>query len=58
RITPADPTDGTFNGAVVGVAETTRDDEARAAVNIHTEGDRFTGTDGGAFDQIVLPEQF
>jgi hypothetical protein len=58
RITPADPTDGTFNGAVVGVAETTRDDTARAAVNIHTEGDRFTGTDGGAFDQIVLPEQF
>jgi hypothetical protein len=58
RITPADPTDGTFNGAVVGVAETTRDDSARAAVNIHTEGDRFTGTDGGAFDQIVLPEQF
>ncbi|MBI3390066.1 MAG: hypothetical protein HY027_20230 [Deltaproteobacteria bacterium] len=60
RITPADPTDGTFNGAVVGVAEVTRADgnSARAAVNIHTEGDRFTGTDGGAFDQIVLPEQF
>jgi hypothetical protein len=58
RITPADPTDGSFNGAVVGVAEARRDGSGRSTVNIHTEGDRFTGTDGGAFDQIVLPELF
>jgi hypothetical protein len=58
RITPADPTDGSFNGAVVGVAEVFRGGESPAAVNIPTEGDRFSGTDGGAFDQIVLPELF
>ncbi|MBI4517221.1 MAG: hypothetical protein HY699_15555 [Deltaproteobacteria bacterium] len=61
RITPADPTDGTFNGAVVGVAEVTWVDggnSARAALNIHTEGDRITDTDGGAWDHMVLPDLF
>jgi len=62
RMNPADPTDGTFNGAVIGVAETYRAGgagyAARTAQAIHTEGDRFTGTDGGAFDQIVLPRLF
>jgi hypothetical protein len=61
RMNPADPTDGTFNGAVVGVAETIRSgatSRARTAHAIHTEGDRFTGTDGGAFDQIILPRLF
>jgi hypothetical protein len=58
RITPADPTDGSFNGAVIGVLETTRGGAARVLANIHSEGDRFTGTDGGAFDEIVLSELF
>jgi len=62
RMNPADPTDGTFNGAVVGVAEvlreTTEPCSAVSATTIHTEGDRFTGTDGGAFDQIILPRLF
>lgn len=64
RITPASDLDG----AVIGIAETGRTEavtvgeeavlEGRAAVNIHTRGDRFLGTDGAAFDQIILPEQF
>jgi hypothetical protein len=58
RIAPTDPPNGTFNGAVVGVIEATRSGGARAASNIHTEGDRFVGTDGGAFDQIILPDLF
>ena len=62
RMNPADPTDGTFNGAVIGVSETVRFGSGplatRTAHNIHTEGDRFTGTDGGAFDQIILPRLF
>jgi len=61
RMNPADPTDGTFNGAVIGVAETIRTGSgypARTAHAIHTEGDRFTGTDGGAFDTIILPRLF
>ena len=62
RMNPADPTDGTFNGAVVGVAEADRETleacGAASASTLHTEGDRFTGTDGGAFDQIILPRLF
>jgi hypothetical protein len=58
RITPTDPANGTFNGAVVGVAEAIRAGQSRAAANIHTIGDRFVGTDGGAFDQIILPDLF
>jgi len=62
RMNPADPTDGTFNGAVIGVSETIRSESGvyttRTAHTIHTEGDRFTGTDGGAFDQIILPRLF
>jgi len=64
RITPASELDG----AVIGVAETARTEAVvvgeealltgRAAVNLHTRGDRFLGTDGAAFDQIILPELF
>jgi hypothetical protein len=55
RITPADDQ----NGAVVGVAEEIHTDAsarvARAAFNIHTEGDRFFGPGGDQFDRMVLP---
>jgi len=64
RITPASDLDG----AVIGISETAHTEavrvgvqaplEGRTAVNIHTRGDRFLGTDGAAFDQIVLPELF
>lgn len=55
RITPV-----AGNGGVVGVAEVVRADnnqnQARAALNLHVEGDRFSATNGQIVDQIILPE--
>ena len=56
RITP-NPEDG----AVIGVAGVTRADAvgnlARVALNIHMEGDRFTGSGGTVIDKVTLPGQ-
>jgi hypothetical protein len=56
RISPV-----TGEGGVLGVASVLRTDadgnEARVALNIHTEGDRFSSTAGAVVDEIVLPEQ-
>jgi len=54
RITP-NPEDG----AVIGVAGVTRADAlgnlARVALNIHMEGDRFSGSGGTVVDKVTLP---
>jgi len=56
RISPV-----TGEGGVLGVASVLRTDadgnEARVALNIHTEGDRYSSTEGAVVDEIVLPEQ-
>jgi hypothetical protein len=56
RITPADDLDG----AVVAVVSTDLENSGTARIenNIHTEGDRFFGTDGGAFDEIIMSDEF
>ena len=55
RITPADG-----DGGVLGVAVTTRANNepelARVALNLHMEGDRFTGTNGEVVDVVTLPD--
>jgi hypothetical protein len=52
RIIPVD-------GAVLGVAGVTRADAegntTRVALNLHMEGDRFTGSGGTVVDQITIP---
>jgi hypothetical protein len=57
RITP-NPEDG----AVIGVAGVTRADAqgnlTRAALNIHMEGDRFSGSGGEVIDRITLSDLF
>jgi len=59
RITPVTP-GGDFAGGVLGVAGVTRANAngnlARVALNIHVEGDRFTGS-GGKIDKITLPDR-
>lgn len=48
------------NGGVIGIADVLRVDDssnlARAAFNLHVEGDRFSATNGQVVDQIILPE--
>jgi hypothetical protein len=55
-LTPADQADGGF----VAVAESFRrnalGEQARAAMNVHTRGDRLDAADGFTFDHIVLPD--
>ncbi|MGH3644358.1 MAG: hypothetical protein ACRDUX_35670 [Mycobacterium sp.] len=47
------------DGAVLGVAGVSRADAqgnvTRAALNLHMEGDRFSGTDGEIVDVVTLP---
>jgi hypothetical protein len=62
RITPVGATGQVpAAGGVIGVAGTTRADAsgslARVALNIHMEGDRFTGTGGTVIDKITLPDR-
>jgi hypothetical protein len=49
------------SGGVIGVASVLRADrdrnEARVALNVHIEGDRFSATEGNVVDEIVLPEE-
>lgn len=56
RLTPVEG-----DGAVIGVTGVTTADNgsrlARAALNIHIEGDRFSATDGEVIDEVILPEQ-
>jgi hypothetical protein len=56
RITPVDG-----DGAVIGVAGVLRADNvgrlARVALNIHTEGDRLSETEGAVVDRIILSDQ-
>ena len=51
-----------MSGAVLGVAGVTRADSqgnlARAAFNIHMEGDRFSASGGEVTDVITLPTGF
>jgi len=46
---------------VIGVASVLRSDkasnQARVALNVHVEGDRFSATGGEVVDEIVLPEE-
>jgi hypothetical protein len=50
------------DGGVLGVAGVTRADAqgnlTRAALNIHMEGDRFSGTGGEVIDVITLSDLF
>jgi hypothetical protein len=59
RVIPVTPV-GDFAGGVLGVVGVTRANAhgnlARVALNIHVEGDRFTGS-GGKIDKITLPDR-
>jgi len=55
---PADTKDG---GVYAVLEEKHRDifnNVTRAAMNVHTSGNRFYGEDGQQFDHIILPSQF
>lgn len=54
-MTPADSTDGGFLAILESARRTATGEVARAAMNVHTRGDRFLGDSGQDSDRIVLP---
>jgi len=57
-MTPADASDGGFLAVLESLRRTVNGEEARAAANVHTRGDRFFGEDGQDVDRIILPDAF
>ena len=55
-MTPADSTDGGFLAVLESTRRTATGESSRAAMNVHTSGDRFFGDDGQTPDKVVLPD--
>jgi hypothetical protein len=53
---PADINDGGFVAVVESFRRTAVGEEAVAAANVHTRGDRLNAADGFQFDRVVLPD--